>query len=189
MRLFPVAHADNRLPQEVVFDYLCLAHSLSFEAFMLSSSSTQTIGRERVCGFLPLVRRVVMVMMTFGAALSWNASASASCGNYLFRNGKPVGDHAMATDLVRAHSADGHASPGDPNGIPDKPCRGPNCSSSPLPFAPVPAAPSTLIRGFEQAAVLESLAKPQSNSGAIQIPESERGARFEPSTIFRPPAA
>jgi hypothetical protein len=129
-----------------------------------------------------------VLMMAFLAALSWNSSASASCGNYLFRNGKPVGDHDMATSVAHSQSGDGPVSAGDSRDMPAKPCSGPNCSSSPLPFAPVPAAPSTLIRGFDQAAVLESLATPQMHSGAIEIPESERGACFEPSSIFRPPA-
>jgi len=155
---------------------------------MLSSLSIPATAQENVQRFLPLVRRVVILMTAFVSTLSWNASASASCGNYLFRNGKPVSDHAMATDVVNTQSADSQASPGDPNRIPVKPCSGPNCSSSPLPFAPVPTAPSTLIRGFDQAAVLASLATPQTSSGASQIPESERGARFEPSSIFRPPA-
>lgn len=156
---------------------------------MSSPLSTQTFGREDVARFPVRMRRVVVVMLAFLAALSWHASASASCGNYLFRNGKPVADHGISMGEMHSNTAENSASQGDPDGLPARPCSGPNCSSNPIPFAPVPPVPSTLMRGFDQAAVLESLASSQPDSVGIVIPESERGACYEPSSIFRPPAA
>ncbi len=53
---------------------------------------------------------------------------------------------------------------------------------TPIPLAPVPVPPTNLIRGFYQAAILESLTDAIWPSRAIDIPESERGARFVPSS-------
>ena len=37
-----------------------------------------------------LLRRVLMAVVTVTVVLAWSSAASASCGNYLYRNGKPV---------------------------------------------------------------------------------------------------
>lgn len=134
---------------------------------------------------LPLVRRVLMAIMTTCVALAWSSTASASCGDYLYRNGKKVSDSSFSMDK----DSENHASSGIPTGVPVPPCHGPNCSRNPTPLAPVPVAPTNLIRGFDQATIIESFADSTSASGATEIPESERGARFLPSFIFRPPAA
>ena len=130
------------------------------------------------------LQRVLIAVATISVALVWSSTASASCGNYLYRNGKPVADSSLMND----HNKD-HAASRIPAGMPVPPCHGPNCSGNPIPLAPMPIAPTNLIRGFDQATILESLADSTSPSGAIEIPESERGARFVPSSIFRPPAA
>ena len=128
---------------------------------------------------------VLMVVVTISVMSVWSSTASASCGNYLYRNGKQVTDSSFA---MNEHN-ENHASGKTPAGMPVPPCHGPNCSGNPIPLAPVPFAPTNLIRGFDQATILESLADSNWPSGAIEIPESERGARFVPSSIFRPPAA
>lgn len=138
----------------------------------------------------PFSRQRVLISAAFLAVvLSWSTSAVASCGNYLYRNGKPVSDAFSSMNDHNQISAHESESTEVPSRIPAPPCHGPNCSGSPIPLMPVPSAPSNLIRGFDQATILESLADSTSPSGAIEIPESERGARFEHSSVFRPPAA
>ena len=132
-----------------------------------------------------LLRRALMAVATISMALVWTSTAAASCGNYLYRNGKQVTDSSFS---MNEHN-ENHASNQIPVDMPVPPCHGPNCSRNPIPLAPVPVAPTNLIRGFDQATILESLTDSALPSGAIEIPESERGARFVPSSIFRPPAA
>lgn len=131
------------------------------------------------------LKRVLMAIVTISVVSVWSSSASASCGNYLYRNGKQVTETSFS---MNDHN-ENHAARRVPADMPVPPCHGPNCSGNPTPLAPVPTAPTNMIRGFDQATILESLADPASPSGAIEIPESERGARFVPSSIFRPPAA
>ena len=45
-------------------------------------------------------RRGLLLVVTVSVVLSWTQSASASCGNYLFRNGKPVAGHSMPEHQV-----------------------------------------------------------------------------------------
>jgi hypothetical protein len=118
------------------------------------------------------------------------SAAQASCGNYLYRNGRPVGGHMMLTDSVPAsqdrvltdHIVTDH------NEAPAVPCSGPNCTGRPFPVVPIPVAPLNPARGFHPAVILQSstIAEPECDSR--QVPLSERGARFEPSSVFRPPA-
>ncbi len=141
----------------------------------------------------------VSAIVVFMGVMIVSQSVFGSCGDYLYRNGRPVSSHFSPMHespldaspdrlLTRANSLDLLTRNESP-AIPVRRCSGPNCSSSPLPFAPAPNAPSNLIRGFDQAAILESLAGFLATRGAIEFPESERGACFEPSSIFRPPAA
>ncbi len=131
------------------------------------------------------LQRVLMVVVSVSMALVWSSTASASCGNYLYRNGKPVTDSSFSMD----NHSENHAAGKTPVGVPVPPCHGPNCYRNPITMAPVPVAPTNLIRGFDQATILEALADLTAPAGAIEIPASERGARFVPSSIFRPPAA
>jgi len=118
---------------------------------------------------------------------TWPASAVASCGNYLFRHGKPVDDKSTAMndhDDAGNHEQETNRPLGE---LPGPPCHGPNCSGHPVPLIPVPVAPTNLVRGFDQAAILESLAQTPMPRRAMEIPTSERGAHFVPSSVFRPP--
>ena len=138
------------------------------------------------------VRHGLMLAITLGVVLSWTQTASASCGNYLFRNGKPVAGHAMSElEIVKDSAVDfgQSASPDVPVQAPVRRCSGPNCSSSPVPLAPVPAVPVNLLRSLDPAALLELASSSSETRRAIELPESERGARYLPSSIFRPPAA
>ena len=139
-------------------------------------------------GLAARLRRLLVVAVASIVAMSSASSASASCGNYLYRNGRPVSTHSMPVHSVNTNSADSNVSENPPVEVPVHRCSGPNCSNSPVPMAPLPAAPSNEIRGFDQAAILESLVKTETTQAAQNRPESERGARFEPSSIFRPPA-
>ena len=165
---------------------LCMFLSDRFSgAFMSFNVAIHAKAKPDVPRLRPSLQRVLMAVVTISVALTWSATASASCGNYLYRNGKQVTDSSFS---MTDHS-ENHESSRIPAGMPVPPCHGPNCSGNPIPLAPVPFAPTNLIRGFDQATILESLADSTSPSGAIEIPASERGARFVPSSIFRPPAA
>lgn len=116
---------------------------------------------------------------------SWMSTASASCGHYLYRNGNPVNDVVVNVQDSTPTVAEEQT----PLENPVHRCSGPNCSQTPVPLNPTPAAPVNLISGFDQLAVLQSLCRPAFTRSAVEIPESERGAHFEPSAIFRPPMA
>lgn len=138
------------------------------------------------------VRYGVWAVVTCTVLLAGSKSASATCGNYLFRNGKPVADHSMThaqtmqeTNIVLGQFATRRA----PVQTPVRRCSGPNCSNNPVPFAPVPSAPISQMRGFDPAALLESISLSAATLEALELPESERGARYLPSAIFRPPMA
>jgi hypothetical protein len=129
------------------------------------------------------VFKVLVLVVVVGLVSA--STASASCGNYLYRNGKPVSDAHSSMNSHGSLRLDEMES----TKIPVPPCHGPNCSKNPVPLMPVPAAPTTVSQGFDQAAILAALAQVPSPSGGNEIPESERGACFVPSSIFRPPIA
>jgi hypothetical protein len=168
--------------------------------FAMSASSTKPACIPAVPGWGLRLRKVLMLLSTFAVAMSMSNSAVASCGNYLFRNGKPVSHQTMAGPSELSlrvpqsgsdqlpHTLIGR-SDATPLEVPVGPCNGPNCSRSRMPLAPVPAAPTNLIRNVDQAALLETLSQASQGSGEVEFPESERGACYEPSSIFRPPAA
>jgi len=133
--------------------------------------------------------RGFVMMLAVVTVISWMQSASATCGNYLFRNGKPVSVHTMAEDTAVGVQHDDQVTPNAPPVTPAAPCSGPNCSRSRMPLAPVPATPARLIRNVDQATLPETLSSASQLFDAMEIPQSERGACYEPSSIFRPPAA
>ncbi len=144
---------------------------------------------------LPLVgtgrvslRRVLFAASAIIFGLNWTASASASCGSYLHRNGQPVSGHLVSMDSLSSVHAEGISSNEAPLEVPVRRCSGPNCSSNPLPLAPNPVAPVNLFRVVDPAVIPESLTDADSRRDGIQVPQSERGAFFEPSSVFRPPA-
>ena len=119
------------------------------------------------------------------AGFTFDSAAFASCGDYLYVKGKPVSEMNSAMsdhDVRQAHHDESHR-------IPVSPCRGAKCSKSRLPLMPVPVAPTTLAQGHDQAAILESLIPDTSLRRGNQLPESDRGACFVPSSVFRPPIA
>jgi hypothetical protein len=158
--------------------------------FMTSPAQTCSNNQplQSVLGF---ARRGLLLVVTLSVVLSWTQSASASCGDYLFRNGKPVAGHSVPDHQV---VVDATVDFGDlansevPVHAPVRRCSGPNCSSSPVPLAPVPAVPVNLLRSLDPAALLELASSSSETRRAIELPESERGARYLPSSIFRPPA-
>ena len=142
------------------------------------------------CDFKPIASQSltrhgfrVIVFVVFGLASA--STASASCGNYLYRNGKPVSDEHSSIAVHEASRSNDQES----TKIPAPPCHGPNCSKNPVPLMPVPVTPTTVGQGFDQAAILEALAQVSSPPRGTEVPESERGACFVPSSVFRPPIA
>lgn len=168
--------------------------------FCMVSSITSSASSPAVFGCGLRLRGVMMLAAAIAVSLSTTSSAVASCGSYLFRNGKPVSHHPMTgpteININVPPSAGDHSihmqnllSQTTPRELPAAPCNGPNCSRSRMPLAPVPAAPTNLIRNVDQAALLETLSQASQGSGEVEFPQSERGACYEPSSIFRPPAA
>lgn len=98
-----------------------------------------------------------------------------------------MADHQVVVDATV--DFDDLANLAVPVQAPVRRCSGPNCSSSPVPLAPVPAVPVNLLRSLDPAALLELASTSSETRRAIELPESERGARYLPSSIFRPPAA
>jgi hypothetical protein len=156
------------------------------------TSPAQTCSNDQPLQSVPgFARRGLLLVVTLGIVLSWTQSASASCGNYLFRNGKPVAGHSMPEHQIVQNAAVvlGESPLMDaPIQVPVRRCSGPNCSSSPVPLAPVPVVPVNLLRSLDPAALLELASVSSETRRAIELPESERGARYLPSSIFRPPA-
>ena len=138
------------------------------------------------CSRLLRLRIVTAVVFFCGLSVA-SQSASASCGDYLLRHGKSVSNYAVPMNPV-TDSGD-LKSESHPLELPIRHCSGPDCSNGPLPLAPVPATPSSLPRGIDPAAILEKFFQSCTTRGAFEIPESERGACCEPSSIFRPPTA
>ena len=134
---------------------------------------------------LQVVTKCVVVCFVFLSA----GPLFASCGNYLYRNGKPVSWHAVSIasqeSRLLAGGSIGFAPPHE--SVP--PCSGPNCSSRPMPHFPVSQVPLGLVKGLRAECILESMAEHQPASETLEHPQSERGAFFEPLPIFRPPAA
>ena len=174
----------------VVVSEFFASESPSFTGFSVTAvlpyPANSTLGVQRSGLFM----RGLLWLGVAVVATMWTETATAStCGHYLYRNGKPVGNHETNMQSVNPTATAGNSAQNSPIELPVRRCSGPNCSENPTPLAPVPPAPVHLIRGFDQMAILESLSRPPVTRDAIEIPESERGARFEPSTIFRPPAA
>ncbi len=137
------------------------------------------------------LRRVGLALTLLAVLLSSSKAASASCGDYLFRKGKPVADHkSNHAEMSPKQEAmiHRHGSTNAPEQAPTRRCNGPNCSSSPVPFAPMPAAPLSQVSRSETAALLETVLFCTDAREAAEFPESERGALYLPSSIFRPPS-
>jgi hypothetical protein len=137
-------------------------------------------------------RAWIGVLLAVFASVFSTDNVAASCGNYLFRHGIPVqihGDDGQASIDDTGFAVDVLFASGVPRQHTIPPCRGPNCSRSPVPLAPVPAVPVNLLRSLDPAALLELASASTETRRAIELPESERGARYLPSSIFRPPAA
>lgn len=159
--------------------------------FVLSPEAHQTTGFSMIADAETFRNRSLLRgsrdRVPFGRALGaacaiwcvahWTGSAYASCGDYLHRNGQSVSEHLM---LMTEQDA--------PTEVPIRRCSGPNCSESPLPLSPVPAVPVSLVRSTDTAMLLELSGDSGSKRNSVQVPQSERGAFFEPSSVFRPPA-
>jgi hypothetical protein len=112
-----------------------------------------------------------------------------TCGHYLFRNGVPVSmEHAETSRNV---PADGHtlASAGtqDAPKSSQTPCHGPGCRQRTIPDWPG-SVPVTLSVETDPAMLTAGLQLCGGAAGGLLWPESERGSRFYPMLVFRPPA-
>lgn len=142
------------------------------------SRSSAISSQSLVCRFFSVA---VLSIVGFTSA----TTASATCGDYLRLDVNPTGHtHFPAGEYLAVVM--GHRVPA---GLPAPPCHGPNCSDNSVPTMPVPVAPPTLVHGFDEVAIVVALTQRPSPSTGREIPESERGASFVPSSVFRPPIA
>ncbi len=151
---------------------------------------------------------VLLKLVALFVMLLPGSKLCASCGDYLFRNGRNAshsidrppltarqlpagslltGDLSM-DDLVAGQVFGGREGLVSDEHPPVRRCSGPNCSQSPTPLSS-PEVPISNLRGFDQATMMDSLDSPQFVAGGAEKPVSERGAKQMPSRIFRPPAA
>lgn len=164
---------DSRIPAQSC-EAVLPASAENCSKRMPSAISSQSV----LCRFF-----AVAVLAIVGLASA--STASATCGEYLRLDGNPTGHmHFPAGDYLAA--VNGHSMPG---GLPAPPCHGPNCSDNSVPTMPVPVAPPTSIQGFDDVAIIVALTQRPSPLTGREIPESERGASFAPSSVFRPPIA
>jgi hypothetical protein len=137
------------------------------------------------------VRTLCSLIAAVLAVLLWSSSdAHASCGRYLYRQGKPVehsGDSASRTDsLPTAKNSLADVTSRPLHQIPARRCTGPGCSESPLPLAPV-SVPFTLQRTTDVGVLSDLRAtSPSLLDGLLEV-RSERIASSEPAEVFRPP--
>ncbi|MBL8819201.1 MAG: hypothetical protein JNL58_24435 [Planctomyces sp.] len=151
---------------------------------------------------------VLLKLVALFVVLVPGSKLYASCGDYLFRNGRSVSHSMDRLPLTAGQLPTGSLLMGDlsPENLvvgqvfggvkelvsgghpPAQRCSGPNCSQSPTPLSS-PEVPISNLRGFDQATLMDALESPQFLAGGAEEPVSERGAKRVPSRIFRPPAA
>lgn len=153
--------------------------------------ATSGVPERQLCRRVTSRAWIGVLLAVFTSVFSTD-NVAASCGNYLLRHGVPVQTHRDdgqdnidEIDFI----VDVSVASGIPRNRSIPPCSGPNCSRSPVPLAPVPVVPVNLLRSLDPAALLELASGSSETRRAIELPESERGARYLPSSIFRPPAA
>jgi hypothetical protein len=151
--------------------------------FQLKTQQTSVRSVRKLCKLLAAVSAVLLLS---------SAAAEASCGGYLYRQGRPVEHsqvHTSATDFLpgaMSHIALSTDRPLDR--IPSRPCSGPGCSRTPLPLAPV-SVPITLPRTMDSGVLSDlSALSPSSLDGLLEV-QSERITNPGPAEVFRPPAA
>ena len=184
--LSAVLKADLRARRQTCFDWTFIPKEC---AVSRGFSPTRTLNVPISRRFRISLRWAPAVLLSTVIWLILSAAASASCGNYLFRNGKPVGEHAMGSspDDLAALRASGSRSM--PYGLPAGGCNGPHCSGHQLPWSPA-SVPTSIVKFRDQPAFVAGV--PDGNSLRTvsgQVPTSESGEFFEPPLIFRPPAA
>jgi len=127
----------------------------------------------------------VCMMLFFGTS----TARAETCGHYLFRNGVPVGmPHAEAS---RTAAVDWQTLAVAGIQVPQKssqtPCHGPGCRQRKTPDWPG-SVPATLSVETDPAMLTAGLRLCDDTAGGLLLPKSERGTRFYPTLVFRPPA-
>ncbi len=130
--------------------------------------------------------RFAVCAFAFAAFLCSAAPVSASCGHYLFRNGIPVAQQSSSLSYESFSEIQEEPAGQVPRSVPSRRCHGPNCSANP---SSIPGATSNLVRELDQQAILDLFTHTPLIRDPVQIPESEHGNVFVPSSIFRPPDA
>ncbi|MCA9036744.1 MAG: hypothetical protein KDA91_16535 [Planctomycetaceae bacterium] len=126
------------------------------------------------------------------AVLWQQPTVHAGCGDYLFRNGKPVSmdHHPASAGMPRA---DHQLQPASvlviderPVSEPVAPCHGPGCSAQkPIPLAPTP---SKLVTSFSDAAFLTVAGRLFGLPSESMAPATSEGVAFyRAELLFRPP--
>lgn len=128
----------------------------------------------------------VCLVLCIGSAVA----RAETCGHYLFRNGVPVGmPHAEAARTAPVDSQTmALAGTQDAQKPSRTPCHGPGCRKRTTPDWPG-SVPATLSVETDPAMLTAGLQLCDDAAGGLLLPKSERGSRFYPTLVFRPPAA
>jgi hypothetical protein len=112
-------------------------------------------------------------------------AAKGSCGSYLYRKGQPVSGHPMGSMIAASPVA---ATAGDEQPFEHK-CSGPDCRRSASPRGPAPLPAPVDFGRFSKSSMLGGKQdRADASIETMRHPASERGAFFEPQSVFRPPA-
>lgn len=128
---------------------------------------------------------VGLLCVVFFGFLGRDARAE-TCGHYLFKNGQPVAgsDRSLNADAIAAATRHQQHLPA----LPKAPCDGPGCRKQTLPLVPPPAAPLS-VTASDPAAILDVLLSANTCVDSMASFQSETGAHWVASEVFRPPAA
>lgn len=133
------------------------------------------------CDRVPRTRFAAVALVAVAVVGLMSDRCDASCGDYLFRGGKPV-SHAGHAGMVQETD---HLLFPDQQ-MPTRRCSGPHCSSSP--FSPVaPASPVQVKFRMESANPGDSRNGGNGDGGDMPLPASESATSAERGRLFRPP--
>ncbi len=138
--------------------------------------------------FASIRRMMVCLAVVLGSSVTGLQSLQAeTCGHYLYRNGQPVAQHHGQMMVPDQQSEENLAVP-EATKNPFAPCNGPHCRSNSNPLLPA-QAPASMTQSTDPAVLLDALLSLMSSSDMTSLPASERGARYQAMSIFRPPCA
>ena len=131
------------------------------------------------------LRMTVVLGALISISLMSNPAFADTCGDYLYRNGRPVSAHGHMS-----HNAENPAAQSAPEQTEFSqkklPCNSPSCRGQSTPLAPVPVHVE-FSRYSDPASLLDELLLVPTGRGPTSGPVSEHGELLVSTDIFRPP--